>query len=129
MCHDMNSLFSSLIKYLSPSVQMGRDRRPSMGGESSRRTKARHDPNPPRYVEESEEEEVEEVPEPQPRGRRGGRRPIKEPAQSQYAPHPQLPQRQAPYMMGSMLFPRPTARSNPRARGVAKNSGPSISGI
>jgi hypothetical protein len=80
-----------------------------MGGESSRRTKARHDPNPPRYVEESkeeeEEEEIEEVPESQPRGGRGGRRPGKEPATSLYDPHPQQPPRQAPYMMRSMLVP------------------------
>ncbi|RLM66609.1 putative copia-like retroelement [Panicum miliaceum] len=94
-----------------------------MGGESSRRTKARHGPNPPCYVEESEEEEVEEeieeVAKPQPRGRRGGRRQGKEPATSQYAPHLHPPPRQAPYMMRSMSVPRATARTDPRARGAA----------
>ncbi|RLN41428.1 hypothetical protein C2845_PM01G40290 [Panicum miliaceum] len=79
---------------------------------------------PPRYVEESEEEEEEEEIEDtrvaQPRGtRRDGRRPGKEPAQSQFAPHPEPPPRLAPYMMRSMPVPRAEARPNPRARGAA----------
>ena len=100
---------------------MGRERHPSIGGESSRRTKARHDPNPPRYVEESEEEdndESEEIEE-QPQRRRSRRRSGKEPATDEYAPHPQQAPHQVPYMMRSMLVPRAIARPNPRARGAA----------
>jgi hypothetical protein len=62
---------------------MGRERHHN-GGDGSRRTKARHDPNPPHnYYESEEEDEIEEVPEP-PKASRGGRRLGKEPAQSQY---------------------------------------------
>jgi hypothetical protein len=97
---------------------MGRYRHPSSKVEASKRTKARHGPNPPpNYYESEEEEEIEEIPK-APRARRGGRRPGKELAQSQYTPHPQQP-RLAPYMMRSMPVPRASARPNPRARGAA----------
>jgi hypothetical protein len=72
---------------------MGRERHPGSSGESSRRMKARHDPNPQSnyYESEEEEEDIEEFSKPQPRARRGGRRPGKEPAQTQYAPHTAAP--------------------------------------
>jgi hypothetical protein len=50
---------------------MGKERCPSCGGESSQRTKARHDPNLTYYFESEEEEEIEKIPE-LPRARRGG---------------------------------------------------------
>ncbi|RLM86226.1 actin-like protein ARP8 [Panicum miliaceum] len=106
---------------------MGRERHHSGGGESSKRTKATHDPNPqPNYYESDEEEEIGKIPEPQPRGRSGGRRPRKESAQTQLAPHPQPAPREAPYMMRSMSVPRATARPNPRARVILKTNEPPI---
>ena len=96
---------------------MGRERHPSIGGESSRRTKARHDPNPPRYVEESEEDIDLDEEEEQPLPRRSGRRAGKEIVTEGYAPHPRPPPRQAPYMMRSM--PAAQGRPNPREQGAA----------
>ena len=97
---------------------MARDRSRGHDEESSRRTKARHDPHgPPRYVEESEEDIDLDEEEEQPWLRRSGRRAGKEIVTEGYAPHPRPPPRQAPYMMRSM--PAAQGRPNPREQGAA----------
>ena len=97
---------------------MARDGSRSHDEESSRRTKARHDPHgPPRYVEESEEDIDLDEEEEQPLPRRSGRRAGKEIVTEGYAPHPRPPPRQAPYMMRSM--PAAQGRPNPREQGAA----------
>ena len=97
---------------------MARDRSHGHAEESSRRTKARHDPHrPPRYVEESEEDIDLDEEEEQPRLRRLGRRAGKEIVTEGYAPHPKPPPCQAPYISRTMLAAQ--GRPNPGEQGAA----------
>ena len=96
---------------------MARDRSRGRDEESSRRSKARHDPHhPPRYVEESEEDIDLDEEEEQPLPRRSGRRAGKEIVTEGDAPHPKPPPCQAPYM--SRTMPTTQGRPNPGEQGA-----------